>query len=375
MKKIIVACDSFKGSLSSKEIADIFLDVNQKLGGVFCVKGITVADGGEGTLDALLASGKFKARKTRCLNPLFEETEARYAYRDGIAVIETAECSGLTLIEFRKGNAKITTTYGTGETIRQAILDGAKEIYVCVGGSATNDGGIGALSALGYEFIDKYGKKLTPVGKNLIEIADVRKTDNVIVDGIKFTVIADVTNPLLGPRGATMFYGRQKGATDDDLIELENGMENYARVTEKVTGVRLDDMPGSGAAGGLAGGLTAYLGADIKSGIESVFEIIDFYTEIKSADIIVTGEGKIDAQSLCGKVVDGVCSVAKRNGQSVYVIAGCSQISSGDLKALGVKKIETLIDYAPSTEESIKNPKPYAYKATENLLKFISENE
>lgn len=370
---VLVASDSFKGSLSSREVADIFESVAKDFESV-TVSGVTVADGGEGTLDAILACGKFEEKICTCFNPLFEKITARYATSNDVAIIEMAEASGLTLIPYKPGNAMITTTFGTGELIKKAIEDGAKHIYVCVGGSATNDGGIGALSALGYGFSDIDGNAVLPIGENLGKIKSVQKTSR-LTDGVHFTVIADVDNPLLGEKGATNFYGRQKGATEDNVIFLENGMENYANVTEKFTGIRLHDKKSAGAAGGLAGGLIAYLGAEVKSGIDSVLEIIDFSTEVEKSDVIITGEGKLDEQSLHGKAVCGVCKVARSHSVPVYVIAGCTTLEKSDYESIGIKGMETLLADSSSVEDSIFNARAHTINVARKLLKTIMENE
>lgn len=374
MKRIIVASDSFKGSLSSREIVDIFDEVAKKHKYSVEIIGVEIADGGEGTIDAILADGKFQERRAECLGPLFRPVRARYAIYNDVAIVESAQSSGLTLIDFKEGNASITTTYGTGEVIRSAILEGAKRIYVCVGGSATNDGGIGALSALGFDFLDKDGNKLKPIGANLGKIADVNM-DNEVTSGVEFVVIADVDNPLIGERGATKYYARQKGATDKDVEMLEEGMRNFADVTECVTGVSLHNKIGAGAAGGLAGGLMAYLGASIQSGIESVLALIDFKSQAQDADAIITGEGKIDVQSLCGKAVGGVCRLAQGLSIPVYAIAGCCALKEQKYNLLGIRRVETLIDDSISQEDSILNARRHAFNVADKLLKYISESE
>lgn len=373
IKSILVASDSFKGSLSSREIADIFVDVAKVGGYPFAVKGVEIADGGEGTLDAILASTDFEPISVECLNPLFEPIEATYAMCEDVAIVELAKSAGLTLIKYREGNAMRTTTYGVGQLIKDAISKGAKRIYLCVGGSATNDGGIGALSALGYEFWDENGNKLSPIGENLGKIASVRKVSD-IADGIEFTILADVDNPLVGKNGATYVYGKQKGATNEQLDLLECGMQNYADITEAYTGVRMQGMKGAGAAGGIAGGFMAYLNGKMQSGIESVLDIIHFSELVQKSDIVITGEGKIDEQSLCGKAVFGVYKRAKLHTKPVYVIAGDNRLSKEQYEKMGIKGVTTLACEAQSVDDSICNAKKYAKIAVEKLLKRIKED-
>ena len=375
MKKILVAADSFKGSLSSADIADIFIEQGKIGFPEATVTGACVADGGEGTLDAVLSCGKYEEVKTVCANPLFERITARYALGESEAVVEMAEASGLTLIDYADGNALKTTTYGTGELIADAIKKGAKRIYVCVGGSATNDGGAGALNALGFSFFDENGRSFIPTGGTLGKIRGVKKDGSIDFDGVRFTVIADVDNPLLGETGATMFYGKQKGAAGEDFEVLESGMKNFADITEKFTGVRLHDMKSAGAAGGLAGGLIAYLGAEVRSGIETVLEIIGFEKTLEGKDAVITGEGRIDEQSLHGKAVYGVCKAAAKLNVPVYAIAGYTDLSKDRYGRIGIRHIETLLENAGSVEESIKNAKKYANIAAKKLLQIICEEK
>ncbi len=375
MKKILVAADSFKGSLSSKEIADIFAEQAREENLDAVVTGVSIADGGEGTLDAVLSCGKYREVKIVCRNPLFDDVTARYALGNGEAVVEMAEASGLTLIDYADGNALKTTTYGTGELIADAVKNGAKHVYVCVGGSATNDGGAGALSALGVKFFDEKGDVFLPIGGTLDKISGADTEGLKKYDGVKFTLVADVDNPLLGKTGATMFYGGQKGAVGKDFEVLENGMKNYAEVTEKVTGASIGEMKSAGAAGGLAGGLIAYLGAEVRSGIGTVLEIIGFDKYLDGKDAVVTGEGRIDEQSLHGKAVCGVCAAARKKNAAIYAIAGCTSLSAERYEEIGIRHIETLVSYAESAEDSINNAKKYAEKAAKKLLKIICEEE
>ncbi len=372
MKKVLVASDSFKGTLSSMKIAEIFSEVAKKGQFDVEVRGVGIADGGEGTLSAIFSSGGYKKIQKECNNPLFEKTTAFYAMKGDTAVIETAEASGLTLIEYRDGNALRTTTYGTGELIFDAVNRGAKKIFLCLGGSATNDGGIGALSALGFKFSDKYGEEIIPIGENLGKITSVDQSGAAYLKGIEFILVSDVDNPLLGEFGATRFFGEQKGAVGVAADILETGMKSFAAVTEKATGIRLNDLKCAGAAGGLGGGFIAYLGAKASSGINAVLDLIDFDEKLTGVDAVVTGEGRIDEQSLHGKAVFGVCERAKKAGADVYAIAGYTVLCEEEIQKGGIKHVETLLSYAKTVEDSIKNAAHYAEKAAEKLLKIIT---
>ncbi len=375
MKRILIASDSFKGTLTSVQIADIFANVAQKKGFAVEISGAGIADGGEGTLDAVLSCGKFEKIEKECCNPFFEKITACYAISGDTAVVETAQASGLTLIEYKDGNALYTTTYGTGELIADAIKNGAKKIFLCIGGSATNDGGIGALSALGFNFLDADGNVLKPIGKNLAKIADIDKNGTDYLKGIEFVLVSDVDNPLVGDEGATRFFGKQKGAVEVAADILENGMLNYADVTAKITGVRLHDKKCAGAAGGLGGGVIAYLNAKPQKGIDCILDLIGFDEKLLGTDAVVTGEGRIDEQSLHGKAVFGVCERAKKANVDVYAIAGYTTLTDDDIKRGGIKRVESLLSYAKNVEDSIKNASEYAEKAAEKLLTVIAEDK
>lgn len=373
--KIVIASDSFKGSLSSKRIGEIFVAMAREVSEEIKIIPVEIADGGEGTLDTLVDSGKFFYAYADSSNPLFEKITVQYGVSGKTAFVEMAKSSGLTLIPYKEGNALKTTTYGTGQTIAEAIRNGAEEVIVSVGGSATNDGGIGALSAIGCKFFDGEGKEIVPIGENLIKIKNVDIKNLSNFSNIKFRVLTDVDNPLLGEFGATKFYGKQKGATAKNIEILEEGMCNFAMVTEKVTGVVLEDVKGAGAAGGLAGGLAAYLGAEIKSGIETVLDIIGFEEILSGVTAVITGEGRIDDQSTHGKAISGICERAKKFGLPVYATVGCSNISKINADALGLQGIYELSALAVDVEDSICNAEKYLKIVARKLLTKIYTGE
>ena len=369
--RIISASDSFKGSLTSNQIADIISHSAKNVSEDIEVIACPIADGGEGTLDAVLLSGDFDELELTVKNPLFEPINARYAIKGKVAFVEMAQASGLTLIPYKDGNAELTTTYGTGQIIADAVKRGAEQIYVAVGGSATNDGGIGALAALGVRFLDENGAELEPIGKNLINIEKIDTDNFSLPSETRLTVLADVDNPLVGERGATRVYGRQKGAVGETADILENGMIHYADVVERELGIRLHDKPFSGAAGGLSGGLMAFAGAAVASGIESVLRLTGFEEKLKNADAVVTGEGRLDSQSLCGKAISGVCAPAKRLGVPVYAIVGSTELSQADLSAFGIKRVETLIADSESFEDAINNAPFHMERVAKRMIELI----
>lgn len=320
--KIVVACDSFKGSLSSRAVGDA------------CARGISsrcevtvvpVADGGEGTVEAM--AGAMSGRIVSCTvhGPLGEPAEAHYAVSgDGkTAVMEMAEASGLTLIAPEHRNPLDTTTYGTGEMIRDALDRGCRTIVMGIGGSATNDGGMGMLAALGATFYDDDARDLEPKGMSLgrVERIDFSELDKRLAQ-TRFLVACDVDNPLYGPRGAAYVFAPQKGASPEIVELLDQGLKVYAGALAEAVGRDVSGMPGAGAAGGLGAAFAAVLNAELKPGIDLVLDLIRFDELIAGADLVITGEGRIDAQTLMGKTPQGVLQRARAQGIPVVAIGG-----------------------------------------------------
>ncbi|MBP5281968.1 MAG: glycerate kinase, partial [Lachnospiraceae bacterium] len=322
--KMLFASDSFKGSLSSKETAELLTKAAREVFGDIDCTSISVADGGEGTVDALLeALGGEKVFAT-VHGPLMETQPTYYGKLDDKkAVIEMAAASGLTLVSENKRNPSLTTTYGTGELLRDALNKGFEEIYVTIGGSATNDGGMGCGRALGIRFLDADGRELEGTGKDLEMVCsiDVLGLDPRISKA-KLTIMCDVTNPLCGENGATRTFAPQKGATPQMVEELERGMQNYREVIKRQFGKDPDQIPGAGAAGGLGALLLIILGGEMKSGIETVLDLNDFDKHLQGAKLVITGEGRTDWQSACGKVLQGVGERAKKAGVPVIALSG-----------------------------------------------------
>lgn len=325
--KIVIISDSFKGALTSREAhraiaAGALLAVPTAE-----ITEIPVADGGEGTVDAMLAAaGGEAARADVCGVFPGETVTARYGLIDSVtAVVEMAECAGLPLAEGRK-DAAGTTTYGVGELIRHAIDAGCQHIIVGAGGSATTDLGCGAAAALGVMFFDSDGEEFIPVGRTLTSVARIDTSRAVeILRDITITVMCDIDNPLTGTDGAAHVFGPQKGASPETVGELDAGLSHVASIIERDLGVDIADAPRAGAAGGLAGGLMAFFAAELKPGIDVVLDAADFASVISDARLIMTGEGQIDGQSISGKVPIGVArwAVRHRSGDvPVVVLAG-----------------------------------------------------
>lgn len=322
MKKIIIASDSFKGSFSSLEVANTLEKaVLQVFPGCEIVK-IPIADGGEGTVEALISAKGGKKILCTVNNPLMQSVKASYGIvNDGkTAIIEMASASGLTLIPEDQHNPMEASSFGTGELIKDALERGCSDFLIGLGGSATNDAGTGMLQALGFKFINKDGKALNQGGKILQQIHDIDETE--VIPELKkaiFTIACDVRNPFSGKNGAAYVFAPQKGADEKMIEKLDQGLKNFEKVIQQKKGGHIDKIPGVGAAGGLGGGFLAFLPATLKPGVQMILEVIKFEQLINGADLIITGEGKLDDQTAMGKVADGVLQIAKK--QKIPVIA------------------------------------------------------
>lgn len=353
--KFLFASDSFKGSLSSQEIARILKESAETIfPGCHCL-GVPVADGGEGTADALLRAMNGSCRKISVHGPLMEETTASYGvFQENYGIIEMAAASGLPMVPENKRNPLYTTTYGTGELIRAALDEGCRKIAIAIGGSATNDGGMGAMSALGVKFLDKEGNVLTGFGSELLKVAriDISGMHPAVAE-TEFTVMCDVTNPLTGPEGATYTFGRQKGGTPEILDYLEEGMKSYAGKLFELTGIDVNRIPGSGAAGGLGAALKVFLHADMKSGIDTVLDLIGFNSLLEGVDLVITGEGRLDWQSAFGKVPSGIGKRCAAKGIPAVAIAGGLGEGAEKIYEFGIESIVTTIQGAMTVEEAM----------------------
>lgn len=370
---IVIAPDSFKGTLSSEQIIEIVSAEARIHFPTARITGVPIADGGEGTVDAVLASHSGRRRRIAVTGPLFENVEAAYGILESpdaappAAVIEMAAASGLTLLSPSRRSALKTTSYGTGELLADALRQGIRNITVAVGGSATNDGGMGAMAALGFRFLDKQGRDVVPTGENLIcvERIDASGILPALTDNVSFTVMCDVRNPFTGPCGATYVYGPQKGASDEALALLENGMLHFAEVIKRDLGTDINDIVGAGAAGGLGGALCAFLGGKLKSGIQTMLELVQFDALIREADIIITGEGCADGQSAQGKVLWGIGTSAGKMGVPVIAITGGMRPEAKQLYECGITAIVPALNHAMSL--------PEVFRHSKNLLRDASE--
>lgn len=370
--KIILAPDSFKGTFSSMEVINhLELGINKFFPNAEIVK-MPIADGGEGTVEAIVAAIGGEIHEKMVIGPLGKKVKAKFAIKDALAIIEMAESSGITLIHDYEKNPSLTTTYGLGELILEALELGAKEMMIGIGGSATNDGGIGMLQALGIEFKDVAGARIGYGGKYLSEIKDIsiENLDPRIKD-VKITVICDVTNPLTGPTGATYTYGPQKGANSEQLDLLEMGMLHFEALLRKQFGVDVSKIPGSGAAGGLGAALVVFLSASLTPGIETILDLVAFDAQAIDADLVITGEGRIDGQSIYGKVPIGIGKRCLNKKAKVIVLAGSVGMDADRVYAYGIDAIFPTIDKPMSFAEVEENASAILDTAIDRMLRVI----
>ena len=352
--QLLVVPDSFKESLSAKEVADAIARGIHSVDPEITVKQLPFSDGGEGALDLLqnLFEGELVTMSTiDAMGRSIKAPYFRFADRKA-AWIELSQASGLAQIKVDRRNPMLASTYGTGLQIRHALDHGAEEIYLGIGGSATNDGGTGILSALGGLFSDAEGEMLLPGGGFLTEL------DHIDVEAIpqfKLKVACDVSNPLLGKQGATAVYGPQKGVTPEMEPQLEAGLTNFSKHIELLTQKSVAEVPGAGAAGGCAAGLHGLLGAELVSGFELLAELSHLEEQIAASDLIVTAEGRIDGQSLEGKLPVGVAKLAKKHHKPVVVLAGSIGEHLDPLYALGIDAIFSIQNKPCTLEESMSN--------------------
>ena len=371
--RFLFASDSFKGTLSSEQTVELLAKAAREVFGDIEYSGVPVADGGEGTTDAVVAAENGEWLEAAVCGPLMEKITARYGRLDDRrAVIEMAAASGLPLVPMEKRNPLYTTSYGTGELIRHALDQGFTDISIAIGGSATNDGGMGCARALGVRFLDRNGRELEGRGKDLEKVAviDVSDLDRRAASA-KITVMCDVTNPLCGENGATYTFGAQKGATPEIQARLEAGMVNYRDVIRRQFGIDPDSIQGAGAAGGLGTALMVFLGGEMRSGIETVLDLIDFDARLDGADLVVTGEGRTDWQSCFGKVMQGVGERAAKKGVVAVGLSGSLGRDAAQIFDHGIASLMTTVDAPMPLEEALSRAQELYYLGAVRMFRFL----
>lgn len=371
--KIVIASDSFKGSCSTLEVADHVAAGFLKVFPQAQIVKIPVADGGEGTVEAMVLGSGGTFHKMQVVGPLGEQTEAAYGIlNNGVGVVELAAASGLPMVPDEKKNPRITTSYGTGQLILSAVEAGCKKILVGLGGSATNDGGMGIAQAFGVSFKDAEGNELGYGGGELSKLAsiDTSKLDPRLAE-VEIIIASDVSNPLCGPTGASAVYGPQKGATPELVELLDKNLAHYAQVIKEQLGKDIINVPGAGAAGGASVALMLFAGATIQPGIQVVLDVAEIDKELEDADLVVTGEGRIDGQSVFGKVPVGVAGRAQKFNVPVLAIVGSIGDGAEAVYDHGVDSIINTQNKPMSLQEAMENAGALLENAAERAARTI----
>ncbi|MHC4725306.1 MAG: glycerate kinase family protein [Planctomycetota bacterium] len=372
--KIIVALDSFKGTLAAIKACEIVAKtIKQEIKADVVLK--PMADGGEGTAEAMIAARKGEWISQKVMGPLPDmEVEAGFAWfeREREALVEMATASGITLLSKGLLNPMKTTTYGTGQLIHSTVEYGAEKILLAIGGSSTVDGGVGAAMALGWKFLDAHGKIVPLGGEGLADIKRIIRPDNLNLPPIE--VLSDVDNPLCGEHGAAVIYGPQKGATPEMVEQLEKSLDHLSEIVELKLNKEIKDIPGAGAAGGIGAGAVAFMDATISLGIGEIIAYSNILGELKDADWVITGEGSFDYQSLMGKVISGICRAAKKTNTKVAVIAGQISVDERECKKHGIMSAIECKKADMSLEYALKNSESLVFEATREFTnKYLKE--
>ena len=374
MHKYVLIPDSFKGTLSSREVCQIVAEAirSQEPEAEICA--IPVADGGEGTVDAFLSAVGGQQVPVACTGPYGEAITACYGLLpDGSAVVEMAAAAGLPMVGENRDPEK-ATTYGVGQLIRHAAHHGAKRLVLALGGSATNDGGCGAAAAVGVKFYDKDGKEFVPTGGTTADICKIDLSGKAeILNKVEIVTMCDIDNPMYGPTGASHIFGPQKGADEAMVLELDEGIKNLSRAITEAIGKDISEVPGTGAAGAMGAGMIAFFGSRLQMGIQTVLDTVKFDEMISDADYIITGEGKLDSQSLRGKVVIGIAERAKKQAKNVIaVVGGADDAEIDKVYEMGVTAVFPINrlpqDFSISRHHSKEN---LAY-TVDNVLRLIA---
>ncbi len=370
--KVLIAPDKFKGSLSANQLCEAIASGVRKYDPSIEIVKHPLADGGDGSLEVLEQHLDLETVTITVNDPLFRPIKASYKKHMDVAYIEMAAASGLVLLSLEEHNCMHTTTYGTGELILDAIKKGVRTIYLSIGGSATCDAGIGMAAALGYQFLDQSNQYLKPVGKNLNTITSILPPENInILNNVRFITLCDVDNTLFGKQGAAHIFAAQKGANPEEIKILDQGLSHFSSIVFKLLGKDISEIPGAGAAGGLGGGNIVFLNSTLQSGIETMLEITKFSEVLKNTDLIFTGEGKIDQQTLNGKVIYGISKAAKTKKIPVYVISGASELSKSEIVSMGIQDLRTVLSASATREDAFTNTRNIVEQLAFEMIRDI----
>jgi glycerate kinase len=373
--KILLAPDKFRGSLTATEVAKAMQKGCLLAKPEASIEICELADGGEGTVELLLRSLGGTLQSVQVQDPLGRTITAHYGLsaKCDIAFIEMSSASGLALLAKEEQNPCLTSTYGTGQLIQDAIQQGVQRIYLGIGGSATTDGGIGMAAALGYAFLDKNGQAVEPIGGNLKQITHIDDSQvHPLIHQVSFTVLSDVNNPLIGPMGAAAVYGPQKGATSDMVILLNEGLAHLNAVVTQWSGKDIASVPGAGAAGGVGAGALWFLNAQLRSGVQTLIDLLGIQDKIQAADLVITGEGKIDSQTLQGKVIGGLASICHASHTPLVVVSGAMLLTPSQIQDLGITAAVSIMNRPVDESTAYKEAFDRVVEATFNLVRLFS---
>ena len=372
--KIVVAPQAFKGSLSATEVGNSMIKGIENVIENSTNLLVPVADGGDGTLETLVESSQGKINSIKVTGPLGEQQNSAWGAlgKNKTAIIEMARSSGLALVPINKLNPLISTTYGLGEVILDALDQGYRDFIIGIGGSATNDAGAGMAQALGVKLLDSNGNELSFGGESL------SKLNSINIDGIdtrikesNFAIACDVNNPLTGPEGASAIYGPQKGATPEMVNTLDQALTNFAKIVEKDLGIKINNVEGSGAAGGLGGGLIAFLNGKLRKGVDIVLDFVDIDKALINTNLVITGEGQLDFQTIYNKAPIGVAKRAKHLGIPVIAISGSLGENFSVVHEHGIDAASSIVSKPMTLEEASKNAPELISTATEQALRYM----
>ncbi|WP_370477709.1 glycerate kinase [Tamlana flava] len=374
LMKIVVAPDKFKSSLTGWQFCNAVEEGVHAVNPDVQIIKLPLSDGGDGTMDVLQHHLNGELVGVEVNNPFFNLIQATYLYAEDskTAFIEMAEASGMKLLKQEQLDCKNATTFGTGEMIADAMNKGARKIILGIGGSATNDCGIGMATALGYQFLDKNNRSVKPIGANLarIESIDVTQVHPKLND-VVIEVACDVENPLFGKDGAALVYAAQKGATEDDIKMLDDGLKSFSKIIERVFNINPQAVKGAGAAGGIGIASKIFLNGELQSGIQLIKRVANFDEKIKNADWIITGEGILDKQTLSGKTVHGVAVSAKAKNIKVAAFCGDLKLSEKELKNFGIDYTDWVLRHAKDLDDALENSYDYVIKMAIGFAKKV----
>jgi glycerate kinase len=351
--KFLIAPDKFKGSLSAMKVCQAIGRGLHKSGNNLEITFHPLADGGDGSLMAISNHLHLENHLVETFDPLGRPISANYYSTTDSAFIELASASGLVLLAEKDRNPVFTSTLGTGRMIRDAISKGYHHIYLFLGGSATNDAGMGIAVALGFQFLDEHQQELQPTGEKLLKVRAIKTKNLFDFEKVNITLLCDVDNLLFGAKGAAHVYAPQKGATKEDVLLLDKGLRHFCKIIKAETGVEVGNLPGSGAAGGIGAGLVALCGARLVNGFKTIAKLTKLEEQIQSADYVISGEGKLDAQSLHGKVIHGVASLCKKYQKPLFLFVGKNELEEKDLQSMKIKRVFSISEKARSLNDAM----------------------